>query len=48
MGTLVAVNHFEDASEATKEKIAEVNEGFISMKGNLKILKKLGEKFAGK
>lgn len=43
MRTLVVFNHCEDVGEKNEENIEKVNESFISMKGNLSILKKLGK-----
>lgn len=37
MGTLIVVDHYEDAREGTDEKITKM-EGFILMNGNLCIL----------
>ena len=44
IGTLVVLNHHEDAGEGNKESIEEVKRNFISMMGNLGILKKIEKK----
>lgn len=38
VGTLVVVDHCKDTGEGKKQKIEEVKEGFVLMKGNLGIL----------
>lgn len=48
MKSLVAFDYCEDNGEGNEENIGEVNESFISIKGNFKILKKLGEKLQKK
>ena len=37
MGTLVVLDHYEDADEGNENIIKKVKESFISMKGNLGI-----------
>ena len=46
MGLLVVINYGEDAGEENEENIEEANGDFISMKGNLDVLKKIKEKVA--
>ena len=41
---MVVLDYSENAGDENKENINKVNEGFISMKGNLSILKRSREK----
>ena len=48
VGTLVVLDHNEEACEEKEENIEKVNMGFILVKGNLSILKKIEKKVVKK
>lgn len=48
VGILVTINHYENAGEESVEKMTKVKEGFILIKSNLGILKKIIKKVTRK